>query len=277
MATENGPPATGWTKIDNAVIERIHELGLTEFAVYATLAKHTDANRTCYPKVETIGAIVGVKRRAVQKALRKLEQLQLITTTSGARSNYYTLLTPPSSTGAPGCTGASTCAPGAHQDARLGAHQDAPRTRTREQDPLNKKREASPHASSEGVNELVEKWNAIPGVGHVKKITDGRRRAYRARAKDSDWLESLDPAMEKVKASAFMQGQNDRGWKADLDFFLRPDTVTKIMEGKYDDRKGHNQAGSGRRSGGPMGDQHPSRHRERDYSHLMQVAEPPAS
>jgi hypothetical protein len=34
----------------------------------------------------------------------------------------------------------------------------------------------------------------------------------------------------------FMQGANDRGWIADADFFLRPDAVLKISEGKYRDK-----------------------------------------
>ena len=30
-----------------------------------------------------------------------------------------------------------------------------------------------------------------------------------------------------------MIGKNDRGWKADIEFFLRPDSIAKILEGKY--------------------------------------------
>ena len=32
-------------------------------------------------------------------------------------------------------------------------------------------------------------------------------------------------------------GDNDKGWMADLDFILRPDKVTKIIEGSYKSSK----------------------------------------
>jgi hypothetical protein len=42
----------------------------------------------------------------------------------------------------------------------------------------------------------------------------------------------------RINASPFCLGQNDRGWKADVEFFLRPDTATKVLEGKYDAKAG---------------------------------------
>jgi hypothetical protein len=50
-------------------------------------------------------------------------------------------------------------------------------------------------------------------------------------------LESqLGDALNRVAKSSFCRGQNERGWKADIDWFLKPDTLTKILEGKYDDQ-----------------------------------------
>lgn len=37
--------------------------------------------------------------------------------------------------------------------------------------------------------------------------------------------------------SAFLTGQNDRGWKADFDFIMRIDKATAILEGKYNTEK----------------------------------------
>jgi len=36
-----------------------------------------------------------------------------------------------------------------------------------------------------------------------------------------------------IPDSPFLLGENDRGWRADIDWFLRPDSVTRILEGKY--------------------------------------------
>ena len=37
-----------------------------------------------------------------------------------------------------------------------------------------------------------------------------------------------------MSESKFCVGENDRGWKADFDFFLKPGVIEKVMEGKYD-------------------------------------------
>jgi hypothetical protein len=44
--------------------------------------------------------------------------------------------------------------------------------------------------------------------------------------------------MKKILQSDFLCGKNDRGWRADFDFFIKPETHIKIMEGKYDNRNG---------------------------------------
>lgn len=47
-----------------------------------------------------------------------------------------------------------------------------------------------------------------------------------------------------MSRSAFLRGEkNDpngthKNWKADFDFFLKPDTHAKVAEGKYDDKGG---------------------------------------
>lgn len=36
-----------------------------------------------------------------------------------------------------------------------------------------------------------------------------------------------------INQSEFCLGKNDRGWKADFDWFVRTDTAAKVIEGKY--------------------------------------------
>jgi hypothetical protein len=99
-------------------------------------------------------------------------------------------------------------------------------------------KEKKKEGASDGLTleNLIEGWNIIEGVQAVRKITAIRRKAFCARAADPDWLADVPAALERVKASSFCCGRNDRSWRADLDWFLRPDTLTKILEGKYDDR-----------------------------------------
>lgn len=65
-----------------------------------------------------------------------------------------------------------------------------------------------------------------------------RRQAATARGKDPWWREHWQEAMQRVAGSTFCHGGGDKGWRAGIDWFLRPDTVARILEGKYDDRDG---------------------------------------
>lgn len=83
---------------------------------------------------------------------------------------------------------------------------------------------------------VLEQWNLTAGQLGLPKalsLTANRRRSVRQRLKDSWWAQHWREGLAKIKTSGFLLGENDRGWKADLDFFLRPDSLQKILEGKY--------------------------------------------
>lgn len=68
-----------------------------------------------------------------------------------------------------------------------------------------------------------------------RKVTADRRRKIEARLREhgeSVWAE----ACRKMADSAFCRGENDRGWRADLDFLCQPKSFNGLIEGKYDDR-----------------------------------------
>lgn len=63
----------------------------------------------------------------------------------------------------------------------------------------------------------------------------------RKKAADSRWKENPNPShwveiVTRLAKSEFCNGKNDRGWKADFDFLIQPETQNKALEGKYDDR-----------------------------------------
>lgn len=85
-------------------------------------------------------------------------------------------------------------------------------------------------------NEIVEAWNitaAELGLSKVVKLTADRKRKLAARCKDTS-LEEFQHALATIRRSRFLQGQNDRSWKADFDFFLQPKSLAKLIEGSYD-------------------------------------------
>lgn len=87
------------------------------------------------------------------------------------------------------------------------------------------------------LSSVQNKWNSLPAhFPKVRVLSSDRRKSIQARLKEDGWMESLDKALEKVAASDFCNGVNDRGWVADLDWFIRPGTVDRILEGKHDNR-----------------------------------------
>ena len=120
-------------------------------------------------------------------------------------------------------------------------------------DSLNLIPSSSATAAACSLDGLIEKWNKIPGVGNCRKATDSRRKTFKTRIKDPDWCDNLDAALQRVAASQFCRGGGSQGWKADLDWFLKPDTLTKLLEGKYDDGSRATSKGQGGRPGRPVG------------------------
>lgn len=86
---------------------------------------------------------------------------------------------------------------------------------------------------------MAEIVNAVDEItGTKSRWTAKRKIALKMRWADEHWRSHWREAAERAKGSSFLSGRNDRGWVMDLEFFLRPDTVTKILEGKYDGREG---------------------------------------
>lgn len=89
------------------------------------------------------------------------------------------------------------------------------------------------------VDEFISTWNASPGVVRVRSMTDKRIKQLRARLSDSRW--DWRAALEKFPLKCF--ADDPSGWKPDIDWILSPDSVNKILEGKYDWSKGNQRAG----------------------------------
>lgn len=82
--------------------------------------------------------------------------------------------------------------------------------------------------------EIVATFNET--FGTQCRMTNRRRGQLRTRWKDAYWRENWRQALARAGPSKFLRGENARGWRIGLDKFLEPDTVTEILEGKFDNR-----------------------------------------
>lgn len=92
---------------------------------------------------------------------------------------------------------------------------------------------------SDDVENIVRAWNELAearNLPKVAKITASRRKQVQARLKewsDDEWSKALTA----IYRSKFLCGENERGWKANFDFLLQPNSFTRLIEGAYDGKK----------------------------------------
>lgn len=84
-------------------------------------------------------------------------------------------------------------------------------------------------------DEVLEAWNIRAAELDLPKakMTDARRKVLRVRIRQCT-TDDFTEAIAALGRSAFLRGENDRGWRADFDFFLQSKNFTKLIEGGYD-------------------------------------------
>lgn len=95
--------------------------------------------------------------------------------------------------------------------------------------------------------EIKELYNSIcKSLSKIRSVSSTRKRHLKARWKQLDFnIDTFQEAFEKVEASDFCTGKNDRGWKADFDWLIKNDNnIIKVLEGKYDNDDGGKAARS---------------------------------
>jgi len=85
--------------------------------------------------------------------------------------------------------------------------------------------------------EAIRLWNELAdecGLARCQVLSAERKRKLRSRLKECGGIEGWKAALAKIRGSPFLLGENDRSWRADIDFLLSLSKFTKLMEGAYD-------------------------------------------
>jgi hypothetical protein len=102
------------------------------------------------------------------------------------------------------------------------------------------KGEAKPQANAENENvividyeNIVENYHSMcPKLNKVVVVNDLRKGFINARIGEFG-IEKVINVIRLAGESDFLNGKNDKAWKADFEWILRPTNFIKIMEGKY--------------------------------------------
>jgi hypothetical protein len=115
-------------------------------------------------------------------------------------------------------------------------------------------------ADSHPVQEAFDAYNAIAReleLPVAKKLTTDRRRKLLARLNEHT-LKGWNAGLDQLRSAPNLIGFAESGWRADLDFLLRPDKLNRLIEGGYAARPsrsppGGNLNGGNGASGPPRG------------------------
>ena len=108
---------------------------------------------------------------------------------------------------------------------------------------INTKEKEKPSLSQSQVLELYHK--ILPELPRVVKWTNTRKTKMRTCLLDKE-RQSIDfweKYFNKVKNTPFLLGENNHGWKADLEWLIKESNLIKVLDGKYD-RNGKGNNGS---------------------------------
>ena len=206
--------------------------------VWAYLRHKQGANDKCWPAVETIWSELGLSVRTVQRALSELEKGKVLRRTRpenqgrGQRVNYEVGLRKgdrfaPLSIGKGAKSDPLSTPKRVPNLQKKGAKCDAPLRR-------NKNQEQEPTSLS-----VPDVWNSYQNLPPILTMTQARKDKLATRMREPSFADNWQAIIGKVAGSAFCTGDNDRGWKADIDWLLKNDgNYTKVLEGKYDRSNG---------------------------------------
>lgn len=96
--------------------------------------------------------------------------------------------------------------------------------------------------------EMTKIWNEECGTISRANKPNASRRGRCARAWRHEFGGSADQwraYCRTVAASPHLRGENDREWRADLDWVLKPENISKIQEGRYERRSSVSAAYAG--------------------------------
>jgi len=84
--------------------------------------------------------------------------------------------------------------------------------------------------------EFFNLWSSKKNLPSIRSITPQRKQKLSAMMGEQLFADNWREIINKLSASSFATGSNDRQWKADIDWILKNSTnYVKVIEGKYDD------------------------------------------
>lgn len=228
----------------------------TEKMVLLCLCDHANDNGECWPSIDTLARKCSVSDRTIQRTIRKLVSDGVLTAemSNGRKANSYRIdLSQPRHSVTPTECHPDTVSPLTPTMTTSNPDTVSPeplRTTIKPSDDC-----ASGDASDFSADDFLESWNAAAdrcGLPKMRMLTKARKTAFRVRKREYPDIADWQAAFRCLQNTKWLHGDNQRGWRADPDFFLQAKSFTKLVEGSYaeaENRNGNSVGFADRRDG----------------------------
>jgi hypothetical protein len=92
------------------------------------------------------------------------------------------------------------------------------------------------HGRALYAEEFRDEWNRVLPWAAFEEFPPNRGRVLRTRLGEAGWIGRARRGMQRANESAYLRGEV-HPFKMDIDWFLNEDNLTRILEGRHDDRK----------------------------------------
>jgi len=92
---------------------------------------------------------------------------------------------------------------------------------------------------SSEIQRVVDAWNTLSsfGINPIRGVKPNSTRDIQLRGRINAYsVDEILEAIEKIKESSFLCGDNKRNWVATFDWFIKPSNFAKVLEGNYKDK-----------------------------------------
>lgn len=216
------------------VMSQVWDLALPAFEKLVLLALADCANDEglAWPSIATLKRKSGAGERTIYRAIAAMETLGVLSIERvTGKGNRYTI-TPAAVTPLPvrhPCRNGTTPLPVRQQTPAA----VAPNPSVNRKEPSEVK---SADADRLTPADILEGWNDLAeqcGLPKAGKMTGGRLRQAKTRLREYPDLAAWQRAFRHIHDTPFLRGENERGWRADIDFLLQAKSFTKLTEEAY--------------------------------------------
>jgi Helix-turn-helix domain len=214
----------------------LRRLPSTEKFVLVALCNYANHEGTqCFPGQQRLAEDTGLTDRTVRKVLASLEKRRLITRRQRRRADGYKTSDEITIHFSPEIASGEMQSPDFH-DSVTGNSQQPHRNQVpvhidepSEEPSENRQIEPIP------VEKAFENWNRVAKVNNLPlalNLSQERKKKLKARLSEVG-LKGWNEALNNLEEMPFCCGENERGWKVNLDWMLSPTNLMKVLEKQY--------------------------------------------